>query len=421
MAKPQHSPRSRPRGSSLINDNHCVNSVTDQKNSVHVTGQGDLNPAPVVAGNSKVTLNLNVDSHVANAHIVTGLPQRKGVNPTFCQMYTEIKYVKNVSCVGHLSSVSLVNNAPHAVIDPPVGARLHQCWEKWEALGSSPKVVTTLREGYTLPFRFRPHLTRSPTVISNYHNSAKQSFLAEALYQLINKNAVEPVESQNSLGFYNRLFLVPKPNNRWRPVLDLSTLNTFLNTELFKMETPETKRTSLQAGEWVTSIDFKDAYFHIPIHNQSRKYMRFHLQGQSYQFKALPFGLSTAPMEFTVVAKEVKLMALQKGIRIHQYLDDWLVRASTHDTCLQHTQILVTLCQELGWLVNKEKSELAPKQIFNFVGYQFDLKEGKVRPTPERWQTLTDKIRSILSDPVCPVRQFMSLIGLLTATEKQST
>ena len=231
------------------------------------------------------------------------------------------------------------------------------------------------------------------------------------------QKSVEPVENQKSLGFYNRLFLVPKPNNRWRPILDLSTLNTFLNTGSFKMETPETIRTSLQAGEWVTSIDFKDAYFHIPIHSQSR--VRFHLQGRSYQFKALPFGLSTAPMEFTVVAKEVKLMELQKGIRIHQYLDDWLVRASTHDTCLQHTQTLVTLCQELGWLVNREKSELVPQQVFNFVGYQFDLKEGRVRPTEERCQTLTDKIRSILSDPVCPVRQFMSLIGLLTATEKQ--
>ena len=28
---------------------------------------------------------------------------------------------------------------------------------------------------------------------------------------------------------------------------------------------------------------------HIPIHSQSRKYMRFHILGQSYQFKALPF------------------------------------------------------------------------------------------------------------------------------------
>ena len=93
-----------------------------------------------------------------------------------------------------------------------------------------------------------------------------------------------------------------------------------------------------------------------------------------------------------MVAKEVKLMAIHKGIRIHQYLDDWLVRARSHQICLQHTQILVKMCQDLGWLVNVEKSELEPKQVFNFVGYQFDLKSGRVRPTPDRWQNLQNKI-----------------------------
>ena len=62
----------------------------------------------------------------------------------------------------------------------------------------------------------------------------------------------------------------------------------------------------------------------------------------------------------------------------------------------------------LGWMVNLEKSELEPKQIFDFVDYQFD-----------RWQDLQDKITEILSLPAYPVWQFMSLIGLLTATEKQ--
>ena len=388
-------------------------------NSVNVSDKmKGLNPPPPVTSKSETVLS-HVNSFVASVPFVSGSPQKKGVNPVYCQSIREINHVNDISCVDHLSSVKIVTNVPTVVTNLPVGARLQQFWEKWETLGSSPKVIRILREGYTLPFRFRPNLTRSPMVISKYVNPQRQSLLLEALAQLTNKNAVEPETNQTSLGFYNRLFLVPKPNNRWRPILDLSTLNIFLNTESFKMETPETIRSSLQVGEWVTSIDFKDAYFHIPIHSQSRKYMRFHIQGQSYQFKALPFGLSTAPMEFTVVAKEVKLMALRQGIRIHQYLDDWLVRASTHHTCLQHTQTLVTLCQELGWLVNKEKSELAPKQVFNFVGYQFDLKEGKVRPTEERWQALTDKIRSMMSDPVCPVRKFMSLIGLLTATEKQ--
>ena len=105
-------------------------------------------------------------------------------------------------------------------------------------------------------------------------------------------------------------FLVPKANNKWRPIIDRSNLNKFLKVEKFKMETPETIWTSLQTGEWVTSIDFKDAYFHIPIQNQSRKYLRFHVQGKTFQFKVLPFGLTTAPLVFTVVAKEVKLMAL---------------------------------------------------------------------------------------------------------------
>ena len=63
--------------------------------------------------------------------------------------------------------------------------------------------------------------------------------------------------------------------------------------------------------------------------------------------------------------------------------------------------------------------ELEPKQVFNFVGYQFDIRSGRVRPTLDRWQNLQEKILKLLSLPTCPVREFMSLIGLLTATEKQ--
>ena len=84
-------------------------------------------------------------------------------------------------------------------------------------------------------------------------------------------------------------------------------------------------------------------------------------------------------------------MAMHKAIRIHQYVHDWLVRAASHQICLQHTQDQVKICQELGWLVNLEKSELEPKQIFDFVGYQFDLRAGGVRQIPDRWQNLQDK------------------------------
>ena len=365
------------------------------------------------------TLNVKLNV-VHSVHTAPGHSQKNEISPgaAGCTYKKDVlKPVKSVSCVIPLSYVNPVLNAPNVVTNLPVGARLQKFWKNWLDLGAGPKVVQILKEGYTLPFRIWPNLSRTPTVISCYGNPHRNLKLLEALHQLMDKNTIELVHKKVSLGFFNRLFLVPKPDNKWRPILDLSNLNLFLKTEKFKMETPETIRTSLQKGEWVTSIDFTDAYFHIPIQERSRKYLRFYIQGRTYQFKALQFDLSTAPMEFTIIAKEVKLMAIHKGIRIHQYLDDWLVRATSHQACLQHTQVLVKLCQRLGWLV--EKSELEPKQVFNFVGYQFDLKSGHVRPTPDRWQSLQGKILTLISLPACLVREFMSLIGLLMATEKQ--
>ena len=69
------------------------------------------------------------------------------------------------------------------------------------------------------------------------------------------------------------------------------------------------------------------------------------------------------------------------------------------------------MCQQLGWLMNLEKSELEPKQDFDFVGYQFHLRSDRFRLTLDRWQNLQETMLKRLSPPACPVREFMSLIG----------
>ena len=319
-----------------------------------------------------------------------GQSQKKDTSPS-SRVRQEIKFVKDAFSVDHCVFAPIAQNVLNVVNAHLIGGRLQKFWQKWSLLGSNPRVVSILKDGYILPFKVRPPLVRDPLIVSGYANPLRNLYLKEALQALLQKEAVEMVRVRTSLAFFNRLFIVPKPNQRWRPVLDLSALNKFLSVKTFKMETPETIRISLQQGEWVTSLDFSDAYFHIPVHVKSRKYLRFHFQGQSYQFRALPFGLSTAPMEFTCVVKEVKLMAQSRGIRIHQYLDDWLIRAPTRESCHQGTQSLLALCQELGWVVNMQKSELEPQQVFEFVGYQYDLLNGLVRPTQNRWEALQQK------------------------------
>ena len=216
MARLQLSQGNRLRVQSSINDNYCVKCVTGLKDCAYVSDKtGSLNPSPVIAREKDLTsknktVNLHVNSCVVNL-FVKGYLQKKGVNPSYCYHCQRIRCVKDVSCVVHLCSVNIVTNVPTVDPDLPVGARLHQFWEKWAALGASPKLLTVLREGYILPFRFWPNLTRSLTVISCYVNPHKNLYVLEALHQLLTKNAVELVATQKSLGFYNRLFLVPKP------------------------------------------------------------------------------------------------------------------------------------------------------------------------------------------------------------------
>ena len=54
------------------------------------------------------------------------------------------------------------------------------------------------------------------------------------------------------------------------------------------------------------------------------------------QVSGVPVHLPTfrtghSPQVFTMIVKEVKLMALSRGLRLHQYLDVWLVRSQSRE------------------------------------------------------------------------------------------
>ena len=298
------------------------------------------------------------------------------------------------------------------------GARLRTFWQVWSKNHAHPRVVSLLQHGYRLDFKFLPKLSKIPLILSEYHNKNKDGALQEAVQAMLTKKAIVPVKTLTTLGYYSRLFLVPKPMNRWRPVIDLSMLNLHLHVPTFKMETAESIRKSIRKGEWVISIDLTDAYFHVPIHPQSQKYLRFQTKKGVFQFQALPFGVATAPLEFTRIVKEVKLIAQARNLRIHQYLDDWLLRSPSKDQCLKDSEKLVQLVQELGWIINFQKSELIPTQKLDFLGYHFDLQRGLVFPTQKKLDRLNAQTVSIRKSLVLTPRKLMSLIGTLASLEK---
>ena len=75
--------------------------------------------------------------------------------------------------------------------------------------------------------------------------------------------------------FRSNLFVIPKKNGELRPLINLKPLNDFVKYHHFKMESLPHMVDLLSVGQYMTTIDLKDAYFTIPIHNEHSKYLRF--------------------------------------------------------------------------------------------------------------------------------------------------
>ena len=238
----------------------------------------------------------------------------------------------------------------------------------------------------------------------------------QSVQELRNKGAIEPAPL--SPGFYSRLFLVRKATGEWRPIIDLSSLNVFVYCPSFTMETPRSILRALQQGQWLTSLDLKDAYFHIGIHPADRRYLRFCHNGTSWQFTVLPFRLSTSPRVFTKILKPVLAYAHLHRVKLHMYLDDWLLNPGTRQEAHEQTSWLKSLCQKLGLVINLKKSDLIPSQVSTYLGIELDTSVGLARPSHKRLTNWLSVAEGFTAQQSPPAVQWLQVLGHLVSLEK---
>ena len=107
-----------------------------------------------------------------------------------------------------------------------------------------------------------------------------------------------------------------------------------------------------------------------------KKVFAFVVIKRVYQFTCLPFGLATSLREFTKLPRPVVALLRKRGVKLHVYLEDWLIRADIPEQAQLHAQMTISLLQYLGWIINYEieKSDLTPSQDFQFIGMQFNTR-----------------------------------------------
>ncbi len=256
--------------------------------------------------------------------------------------------------------------------------------EAWQAIpGVSEWVMGIIKRGYSLQFARRP--PRFSGVVSTSVQGENARVLRSEVMTLLEKGAIEMVSpALSESGFYSRYFLVPKKDGGLRPILDLRRLNHALMRRPFRMITLKQILSQICTEDWFCSLDLKDAYFHIQIAPHHRRFLRFAFEGVAYQYTVLPFGLSLAPRTFTKCVDAALSPLRQMGIRILNYLDDWLILAQSEVELLSHRTLILSHLERLGLRVNFAKSALSPSQRISFLGTVLDSAHMRAVIAPER-------------------------------------
>ncbi len=152
------------------------------------------------------------------------------------------------------------------------------------------------------------------------------------------------------------------------PILDLRQLNRSLRRFRFKMLTIPIIWSKIRSEDWFVTIDLKDAYFHVSIIPSHRKFLRFSFRGKAFQYRVLPCRLALSPRTFTKCIDAALAPLRLQGIRVLNYIDDWLILAQSQEMAVRQRDVVLGHIRSLGLRLNTKKMVLSPAQRTTFLG-----------------------------------------------------
>lgn len=190
----------------------------------------------------------------------------------------------------------------------------------------------------------------------------------------ITKMIKDGIIKKASTSYLNPLVIVKKKDGSIRMCLDARNLNAISKPQY---ETPEGIDTLLaRLGDKCifSKLDLKNSFWLIKLHPDSQKYTGFSVNGATYVFRVVPFGLSSS---------SAALVNAMQGIldKFHEfcahYVDDIIIFSKSANDHKKHLGLILNALNVAGLKLNLEKCAFF-KDSVNYLGYIINKTEIKV-------------------------------------------
>lgn len=221
------------------------------------------------------------------------------------------------------------------------------------------------------PFNIRPY----PIAIA--HRGA----VRKEIQRMLDWGVIERANTP----YCSPLMATTKKDGSVRVCLDFRHANQVMEPDFESPKPIEDLLRTLGNVNYMSSVDLTCSYWQIPIREEDRQYTGFKYENQVYQFKVLPFGLSTSVASFSRALSFVLGPYFDSFTNI--YVDDLLVTSTTFDDHLRHLDLLFTRLAEAGFTLRLNKCSFFQQEL-KFLGYV--LNASGLRPDPQRIQAIEE-------------------------------
>ena len=291
------------------------------------------------------------------------------------------------------------------------GSRSAHYWSKL----TSDRWISKIIKGHVLELKEMPDHFPQPYSIG--FSKKDTTALQKAVDKFLLQKVIEPCSSKDGPAYYSTIFPRPKRDGSVRVIINLKGLNFYVDNHHFKMDTVKDVLLLVQPKCFFASIDFKDAYYSVPLTHGIRRFFRFKWNNQLYQFTCMPQGLASAPRIFTKLLKPALAYLRSRGHTIICYIDDCLLVSNDKDHLLKGINDALSLFDNLGLTINLEKSVLIPTHSIEYLGVIIDSINMTVTLTPRKQAKIFSLCEEILKKPVFTIQQLSALIGNLVAAD----
>ena len=289
--------------------------------------------------------------------------------------------------------------------------------EKWRTITSDKVILSWISDGVKLNF----HKVPPPFEIHNrIFSQEHSSFISVEIKQLLNKGCIRVAAAKPHC--VSPISVAPKKGkNKYRLIHDLRQLNCYSSCESLVYEDIHHVIDLCEPNDYLVTIDIKDGYHHLNIHEQYRPFLGFKFDNVYYEFCVLPFGLNLSCFAFIKTIRAVLTDIRKHNIRCVSYVDDFCI-VDNSESINSSKEFVTQILQDLGFTINIEKSDLTPSNRKTFIGYIIDTAKQKdaiwLEIPKSRIRSVRHDIGRALKKGIISARGLAKITGQLVSMTK---